>query len=157
MRRSVVKCPWCPPEAKEIALQGIDMHVKTHHPEHHADLRKMYSQLKKTAIKREIVQKAKGQKKTPVAAAPPRAVASTPPRSHHTSAPPRGPGPVPEHGRYPPAEGAPATPPVKKPATITTPPGGEGAGGESPAGRPGEEGDFLGDLFDGLFRWINTP
>jgi hypothetical protein len=128
------------------------MHVKTHHPEHHKELREMYSKLKKTAVKREIVQQPKGKKKAP-APAP----AATPPRSHHPEkvTPPRrvGPGPVPEHGRYPPEEKPPAAPPgEKKPVTVTPP---EGAGGESPAGSPGEDGDFhpIRDFFD----WLNSP
>jgi len=152
MRRSYVLCPYC---NKETALQGIDMHVKSQHPEKYAEYRKNYDALKKTAVRKEISTKQK-KAQAPAPAPGPAAknpeVTVKPPKKVHLSRKPT------------PRSSLPAPPPpVEPPAGSPTPPPAgpvePGApGGEAPSpGQGAPQKSFLDEASDAILDWINTP
>jgi len=146
MRRSYVLCPYC---NKETALQGIDMHVKSQHPNKYAEYRKNYDALKKTAVRKEVSikqKKAQAPAPAPGPAAPKAAVTVKKPT-------PRSSLPAPPPPVEPPA--GPPTPPPAGPVTPAAP------GGEAPPpGQGASQRSFLDELSevpDALLEWINTP
>ena len=147
MRRSYIICPYC---KKETALQGIDMHVKSQHPEQYAEYRKNYDTLKKTAVRKEISTR---PKKTPASAPKPPdqkpEVTAKPPKIHLSRQP------VKRSTLHP----APPPPAAEPPAIAPTAP--EAPGGEPPApGQGAPKKSFLDELSevpDAVLEWINTP